>query len=173
MCARACTHMHGCTQPHTLSPVQLFLTPWTVAHQAPLSMEFSRQESLNRFIPTTWDFPNPGINLNLLCLLQWQADSSPLHHLGSPSILYLKLKFEFHLFNIHSYIFLVPQVPYTLLKHIEGVQSTYIIILCGHFHESHYVHIYCPKHWFSVKGQFSLLFSFFFFFWPYCVHAVS
>ena len=27
-----------------LSCVQLFVTPWTVAHKAPLSMEFSRQE---------------------------------------------------------------------------------------------------------------------------------
>ena len=27
-----------------LSPVWLFATPWTVTHQAPLSMEFSRQE---------------------------------------------------------------------------------------------------------------------------------
>ena len=27
-----------------LSHVQLFATPWTVAHQAPLSMEFPRQE---------------------------------------------------------------------------------------------------------------------------------
>ena len=26
------------------SHVLLFVTPWTVAHQAPLSMEFSRQE---------------------------------------------------------------------------------------------------------------------------------
>ena len=28
----------------SLSPVRLFVTPWTVAYQAPLSMEFSRQE---------------------------------------------------------------------------------------------------------------------------------
>ena len=28
----------------SLSPVQLFATPWTVAYQAPLSMGFSRQE---------------------------------------------------------------------------------------------------------------------------------
>ena len=28
----------------SLSCVQLFATPWTVAHQAPLSMIFSRQE---------------------------------------------------------------------------------------------------------------------------------
>ena len=27
-----------------LSHVQFFVTPWTTAHQAPLSMEFSRQE---------------------------------------------------------------------------------------------------------------------------------
>ena len=27
-----------------LNRVQLFVTPWTVAHQAPLSMEFSRRE---------------------------------------------------------------------------------------------------------------------------------
>ena len=29
----------------SLSHVPLFSTPWTVAHQAPPSMEFSRQES--------------------------------------------------------------------------------------------------------------------------------
>ena len=28
-----------------LSHVQLFVTPWTVTHQAPLSMVFSRQEN--------------------------------------------------------------------------------------------------------------------------------
>ena len=28
----------------SLSHVRLFATPWTVAHQAPPSMEFSRQE---------------------------------------------------------------------------------------------------------------------------------
>ena len=27
-----------------ISHVQLFVTPWTAAHQAPLSMEFSRKE---------------------------------------------------------------------------------------------------------------------------------
>ena len=38
-----CTYIiYMCAQ--SLSCVQLFATPWTVAHQAPLSMEFSRQE---------------------------------------------------------------------------------------------------------------------------------
>ena len=35
-------HVHMCVQ--SLSCVRLFATPWTVAHQAPLSMGFSRQE---------------------------------------------------------------------------------------------------------------------------------
>ena len=38
-----------------LSRVQLFITPWTVAHQAPLSMRFSRQE-YGSGLP----FPSPG-----------------------------------------------------------------------------------------------------------------
>ena len=39
------------------SRVQLFVTPWTAAHQAPLSMEFSRQEPC----PPPGDLPNPGL----------------------------------------------------------------------------------------------------------------
>ena len=42
--------------------VQLFLTPWTVALQAPLSMGFSRQEYWNGLpCPPPGDLPNPGI----------------------------------------------------------------------------------------------------------------
>ena len=38
-----------------------FVTPWTVACQAPLSTEFSRQEYWNRLpFPTPGDLPNPG-----------------------------------------------------------------------------------------------------------------
>ena len=33
-----------CVNVKSLSCVRLFVTPWTVAHQAPPSMEFSRQE---------------------------------------------------------------------------------------------------------------------------------
>ena len=44
------------------SHVWLFVTPWTVAHQAPLSMGFSRQEYWSGWpsLPAG-DFPNPGI----------------------------------------------------------------------------------------------------------------
>ena len=48
----------------SLSHVQLFATPWTVACQAPLSMGFSRQEYWNGLpVPSPGDLPNPGIEL--------------------------------------------------------------------------------------------------------------
>ena len=44
-----------------LSCVQLSATPWTVAHQAPLSMGFSRQEYRSGLpFLTPGDLPNPG-----------------------------------------------------------------------------------------------------------------
>ena len=44
------------------SPVQLFATPWTVAHYVPLSMGFSRQEYWSGLpFPPPGDLPNPGI----------------------------------------------------------------------------------------------------------------
>ena len=46
----------------SLSHVRLFLTPWTVAYQAPLSMEFSRQEYWSGLLfPSPGDLPDPGI----------------------------------------------------------------------------------------------------------------
>ena len=42
--------------------VQLFGTPWTVTHQAPLSMEFSRQEYWRGLsFPPPGDLPDPEI----------------------------------------------------------------------------------------------------------------
>ena len=47
-----------------LSHVQLFATPWTVACQAPPSMEFSRQEYWSGLpFLTPGDLPDPGIEL--------------------------------------------------------------------------------------------------------------
>ena len=44
-----------CVCAQSLSNVQLFATPWTVALQASLSVEFSRQEYWNGL-----PFPTPG-----------------------------------------------------------------------------------------------------------------
>ena len=44
--------------------VGLFATPWTVVHQAPLSMAFPRQEDWSRYpFPSLGDLPDPGIKL--------------------------------------------------------------------------------------------------------------
>ena len=52
------------------SEVQLFVTPWTVARQAPLSMGFSRQEYWSGLpFPSPGDLPNPGIELVSLSTL--------------------------------------------------------------------------------------------------------
>ena len=46
----------------SLSQVQLFVTPWTVAHQAPPSMGFSRQEYWSGLpFLSPGDLPDPGI----------------------------------------------------------------------------------------------------------------
>ena len=45
-----------------LSRVRLFVTLWTVAHQAPLSMGFSRQEYWSGLpFPPPGDLPEPGM----------------------------------------------------------------------------------------------------------------
>ena len=50
-----------------LSHVPLFVTPWTAAHQAPLSMRFSRQVYWSGWpFPPPGDAPNPGIKPKFL-----------------------------------------------------------------------------------------------------------
>ena len=63
VCVCTCTRMHACSCPQSLSHFWLFATPWTVARQVPLSMEFSRQEYWSRFpFPSSEDL-DPGIEL--------------------------------------------------------------------------------------------------------------
>ena len=74
------------TSVFVLSHVWLFATPWTVTSQAPLSMEFSRQEywsGLHFMLQGV--FLTQRSNPCLLHPLHWQAGSLPLSHLGSPS----------------------------------------------------------------------------------------
>ena len=68
MCIYTHTHTHiyiGATLTLTLkslSRVRLFATPWTVAYQAPPSMEFSRQLYWSGLpFPSPGDLPDPGI----------------------------------------------------------------------------------------------------------------
>ena len=59
----------------SLSRVRLFVTPWTVASQAPPAMGFSRQECWSGLpFPSAGDLPNPGIEPGSPTL---QADALP------------------------------------------------------------------------------------------------
>ena len=74
----------------SLSRVQLFATPWTVAYQAPPSMGFSRQECWSGLpFPSPGDLPDPGIEPRSPAL---QADALPSEPPGKqkPVILLLK-----------------------------------------------------------------------------------
>ena len=67
------------------SHVWFFATSWTEACQAPLSMEFSRQEYWSGLsFPLPGDLPNPGIEPAFLHFLQWQVSSLPLMPPGNP-----------------------------------------------------------------------------------------
>ena len=71
------------------------VTPWTIAHQAPLSMGFSRQEHwcVLPFL-SLGDLPNPRVELTSPPLL---ADSLPLSHQRSPLFLHICIQ--------HMYMF--------------------------------------------------------------------
>ena len=65
----------------SLSRVQLFATLWTVGHQAPLSMGFSRQEYWSALpFPSPEDLPDPGIEPRSPAL---QADALPSEPIGT------------------------------------------------------------------------------------------
>ena len=58
---------------------------WIIAHQAPLSTEFSRQENWSVLsFPTPGDLPNSEIQPRSLVPPALQVDSLPLCHLWSP-----------------------------------------------------------------------------------------
>jgi len=68
----------------SLSHVRLFVTLWTVAHQAPPSMGFSRQEYWNGLpFPSPGDLPNPGIEPKSPTL---RADTLTSEPPGKPKI---------------------------------------------------------------------------------------
>ena len=66
----------------SLSCVRLFVTPWTVAYQAPPSLGFSRQEYWSGLLfPSPGDLPDPGIEPGSQAL---QADTLPSEPPGKP-----------------------------------------------------------------------------------------
>ena len=76
MTHRTCVCVCVCICTHSR---QTFATPWTIACQVPLSVEFSRQEHWSGLLfPIPGVLPDLGWNPHLLHLLHWQAGSLPL-----------------------------------------------------------------------------------------------
>ena len=92
----------------SLSHVRLFATPWTAAHQAPLSTGFPRQEywsGLPFLFPG--DLPNPGIEPESLTAPVLAGTLSlTLSHLGSPIILLNNIIYT-HTIHLHTHIYII------------------------------------------------------------------
>ena len=103
-----CSIVSDSLQPHGLQPTSL-LCPWNFPGKITgMGCHFLLQGI----------FPTQGSNLHLLCLLHWQADSLPLHHLGSLNILNL-ISFKVTLCQPSTLI--KPQILNSYLK-IEDIK---------------------------------------------------
>ena len=71
---------------YSLSHIRLFATPWTVAHQAPLSMGFPRQDWSGLPFPSPGDLSDPRVKPASSAL---QVGSLLLSHQGSPEMIRL------------------------------------------------------------------------------------
>ena len=95
----------------SLSRVQHFVTPWTVAHQAPPSMGFSRQEYWNGLpFPSPGDLPNPGIEPGSPAL---EADALNSESPGKPH------SFNFPPLDKHQYSNVRPHLPQLFLDFLR------------------------------------------------------
>ena len=77
------------------SRVRLFVTLWTVAHQAPQAMGFSRQEYWNGLpCRAPGHLPDPGIEPGPPTSPALQADSSLLSHQGKPICIHIHIQYR-------------------------------------------------------------------------------
>ena len=87
--------VHEWVSEWSLSGMSDSVTPWTIAHQAPPTTGFSRQEYWSGLsFPSPRNLPTPGTELGSLT---WQADSLPLGHHGSPLSTLSQVKHLHHL----------------------------------------------------------------------------
>ena len=96
--------------PHSLcapllSHVWLFVTSWTIDHQALLSMEFSRQEYWSGLpFSSPGALPNPGIESVSIESPHWQADSLPPVLPGKPFMEHRLVVIYINLFPVTLYL---------------------------------------------------------------------
>ena len=111
--------------------IQLFATPWTVAHQAPLSMKVSRQEYWSGLpFPSPGHHPDPGIKPRSSAL---QVDSLPLNHQGLwYVIIFLHRIWKMLLFYSTSLVWPLPQFSY-LIPAKKDFQVCHLTVFCPSF----------------------------------------
>ena len=99
--------MHACMCVCTFSRIQLFLTPWTVPCQAPLTIEFTRQEYWSGLpFPSPGDLPDPGIETASLMSLALTGEFFISRATGKPLHMHTcvqKIKFKHHT-HTHTHI---------------------------------------------------------------------
>ena len=85
-----------------LTRVLFFVTPWNVARQAPLFMEFSRQVYWSRLpFPTPGDLPDPGIEPESPVAPAFGSQILLLlGHMGSPYIFFTFTPFSSIMLNV-------------------------------------------------------------------------
>ena len=95
----------------SLSHVRLFATLWTVAHQAPPSMGFSRQEYWSGLpFPSPGDLPDPGIEPRSPTL---QADALTSEPPGKPEGWKRECKYESNVWMLGSSVWAVVKTGLT------------------------------------------------------------
>ena len=83
LCHQVCICLYCvCLCARSFSHIWLFATPWTAGLLCPWGFP-SKNTRVGCHFLLQGIFLTKGSNLYLLCLLHWQADSLPLHHLGS------------------------------------------------------------------------------------------
>ena len=108
-------------QAKSLQSCPLCATLWTVAHQAPLSMGFSRQEYWSGLLCLLQRiFPSQGSNPHLLRLLYWQVGSLPLVLPGKPTHTIHTHTHTTQLLCTHTHhAYHTTHTPYAQTTHIE------------------------------------------------------
>ena len=123
-------NVKGKRKVESLGRVRLFVTPWTVAYKAPLSMGFSRQGCRSGLpFPSPEDLPDPGIKPGSPAL---QADALPSKPPGKGP-LFLKLSTRL-MSDINSLGFLYHGIVEYMLKQTQSFvwSHGHVVILFLH-----------------------------------------
>ena len=108
-------------------PDWLFAIPWTVACQAPLSMEFSRQEYWSGLpFPSPGDLPYPGIKHRSSAL---QSNSLPSKPPGKPLSSAILPKVNIRMTNPRSYLIIL-KLMMTNISWTCPICSAFSYLIC-------------------------------------------